>query len=172
MQTFLTPVSSPSRTLSNERKKQKNKNQTKPSQRNPGFFTTPQVIPESPEPKDKSIVTITLPHDDKQQPHSVGGSKQHKSKRTTEEDNNDSDDSGELYTRASNSYRKDFDESNAEASERHELIEMKFKQLKREKKTKRHKRTHKNTDDQNKQRRRKHTIPRATDTFRKTDHRD
>jgi hypothetical protein len=145
MQTFLTPVSSPTRTFSNERKKQQNKNKTKKPNRSPGFFTTPRVIPESPEPKDKSIITITLPHDDTQHPHSVGGSKQHKSKRTTEEDNNDSDDSAELYMKAFNSYRKDFDESNAEASERHELIELKFRQLKREKKSKRHKSTHTKT---------------------------
>jgi hypothetical protein len=145
MQTFLTPVSSPTRTLSNERKKQKNKNQTKQSHRSPGFFTTPRVIPESPEPKNKSIITITLPHDDTQHPHSVGERKQQKSKRTTEEENDDSDDSGELYMRAFNSYRKDFDESNAEASERHKLIELKVKQLKREKKTKRHKSTHRKT---------------------------
>jgi hypothetical protein len=119
--------------------------QSNPASRSPGFFTTPRIIPESPEPKDKSLITITLPHDDTQHPHSVGGRKQHKSKRTTEEDNNDSDDSAELYMKAFNSYRKDFDESNAEASERHELIELKFKQLKREKKSKRHKSTHTKT---------------------------
>jgi hypothetical protein len=57
MQIFLTPVSSPTRTLPYERKKQKNKNQTKQPHRSPGYFTTPRVIPESPEPKDKSIIT-------------------------------------------------------------------------------------------------------------------
>jgi hypothetical protein len=77
--------------------------------------------------------------------------------------------------KAFNSYRKDFDESNAEASEKHELIELKFKPLKREKKTKRQKRTHRKTPPMmkaNNEEARRHTIPRATDTFRKTNHRD
>ncbi len=56
---------------------------------------------------------------------------------TTEKDDTDSDDSILLYNKAFNSYPRDFDESNAEAAERHELIENKFEHLKRSKKMKR-----------------------------------
>jgi hypothetical protein len=55
---------------------------------------------------------------------------------TTQEEQENSDDSIELYYKAFNSYRRDSDESNSEATERHLMIEEKFQQLKKNKRQK------------------------------------
>ncbi len=136
MQTFHTPVHSPTRTLATEKEKSKQKRKRTPSQRSPGFLVCPIVVPESPELKDKSVTTIYLNNGGPSRLPSVGG-RMNEQRTTTEKDDTDSDDSILLYNKASNSYPRDFDESNAEAAEKHELIENKFEQSKRSKKMKR-----------------------------------